>query len=191
MEARTNLMLTQIYEIEGLLHVMQRRSDDVPQQVLDSLKAKVDALRHEIAEIEKECDQKQECCLTTEEETTIIPTHEEPASLEPSIEPKTEEVTESSVETTAATVTPITPSPSATNNLPERNILSAFSINDRFFIQRELFNGDNNLFNDAIARMQSLSDIEQVSHFLAQDLNFDIESDEVKEFIRLIGLSFK
>lgn len=181
MEARTNIMLTQIYEIEGLLHVMQRRSDDVPQQVLDSLKAKVDALRHEIAEIENERDKKQECSLTSEKEVSITP--------EPPIEPQTEKENKSNVEETiSTTATPTTPQ--AAPNPHERNILSAFSINDRFFIQRELFDGNNNLFNDAIARMQSLSDMEQVSRFLTQELKFDIDSDEVKEFIRLIGLSF-
>ena len=101
MEARTNIMLTQIYEIEGLLHVMQRRSDDVPQQVLDSLKAKVDALRHEIAEIENERDKKQECSLTSEKEVSITP--------EPPIEPQTEEENKSNVEETiSTTATPTT-----------------------------------------------------------------------------------
>ena len=188
MEGRTNLMLTQIYEIEGLLHVMQRRSDDVPQQVLDSLKAKVDALRHEITEIENERDKKHECSLATDKEVTITPVHNETAAPEPPVELQAEEVSESNVETTSTTAAPITLQ--ATPIQPERNILSAFSINDRFYIQRELFDGNNNLFNDAIARMQSLSDMEQVTRFLTQELKFDIDSDEVKEFIRLIGLSF-
>lgn len=189
MEGRTNLMLTQIYEIEGLLHVMHRRSDDVPQQVLDSLKAKVDALRHEITEIENERDKKQECSLATDKEVTITPVHNEAVAPEPSIEPQTEKENKSNVEETiSTTATPTTPQ--AAPNPHERNILSAFSINDRFYIQRELFDGNNNLFNDAIARMQSLSDMEQVTRFLTQDLKFDIDSDEVKEFIRLIGLSF-
>lgn len=188
MEGCTNLMLTQIYEIEGLLHVMHRRSDDVPQHVLDSLKAKVDALRHEITEIENERDKKQECSLETEKEITITPVHNEAVAPEPPVEPQAEEVSESNVETTSTTATPITPQ--STPIQPERNILSAFSINDRFYIQRELFDGNNNLFNDAIARMQSLSDMEQVTQFLTQELKFDIDSDEVKEFIRLIGLSF-
>ena len=83
MEGRTNLMLTQIYEIEGLLHVMQRRSDDVPQQVLDSLKAKVDALRHEITEIENERDKKQECSLATDKEVTITPIDSAPVEKTP------------------------------------------------------------------------------------------------------------
>ena len=55
----------------------------------------------------------------------------------------------------------------------------------------ELFDGNSQQFNDAIGVIQRMSNIDQVQQFVTDVLQLDSSNDIVKEFIRLINLSFK
>ena len=69
--------------------------------------------------------------------------------------------------------------------------MAAFSINDRFLFQRELFDGDNTRFNDTIAKLQGMTSIEQVKEYVTNTLKWNADDEVVKEFLRLVGMSFE
>ncbi|MBQ6647642.1 MAG: hypothetical protein IJM66_02185 [Muribaculaceae bacterium] len=85
------------------------------------------------------------------------------------------------------------PTPVVAEHEPELkpDIMSTFTINDRFLFLRELFGGNSQQFNDAIGVIQRMSNIDQVQQFVTDVLQLDSSNDIVKEFIRLINLSFK
>ena len=199
MKNNVDTLLTHVYEIEGLLLVMQRHQQEVPQLVIDRLKEAVNQLHDEAQLIENEPSPstpvtevaEQPAMPVTAQEPAPEPVKKEPAPAPEHVEaPKPVEAEETTApaepqEVTAPTVK------AAEKQHKQHDVTAAFSINDRFLFLRELFDGNSQQFNDAIGVIQRMSNIDQVQQFVTDVLQLDSSNDIVKEFIRLINLSFK
>lgn len=212
-------MLTHVYELEGLLLVMRRRHDDVPPEVVKRFKEKAVVVAQEAQQLPL-CDDESSVADVTsslgkEEEKVIIdlekvdkdcsssrsmfdamsisqgaragqvsppfpstprtqivlPRVKKP-SLPPSFKPKASEVEK-------------------VDPAPVYDATSAFSINDRFLFLRELFDNDQQKFDEAINHIKSLKSVEEVTSYVSGELNWDMSRDVVVEFMRLIALGFK
>ena len=180
MDTRIDTLLTQVSEIEETLSLLQQHNDNV----MATLKAKLDSLKQQIKDIEKEYNSSK---ISTEPVTTVPP---EPVikpepKPEPMPEPDPKPEPESKPEPKPVVVPPAYVKPKVS-----RDIMSTFSINDRFLFLRELFDGNEQRFNDAISEIEKMRDINQVSDYVTQNLLFDPSREEVKEFLMLIGLNF-
>ncbi len=85
------------------------------------------------------------------------------------------------------------PAPEVAEHEPELkpDIMSTFTINDRFLFLRELFDGDERRFNETLSSIQHMSNMNQVENYIADVLNWDHSNEVVKEFTRLVGRSFE
>lgn len=193
MKNNVDTLLTHVYEIEGLLLVMQRHQQEVPQLVIDRLKEAVNQLHNEAQLIENEPSPstpvaevaEQPAMPITAQEPAPEPIKEEPAQAP---EPVEAEETTAPAEPQEATAPAVN---AAEKKHEQHDVTAAFSINDRFLFLRELFGGNSQQFNDAIGVIQRMSNIDQVQQFVTDVLQLDSSNDIVKEFIRLINLSFK
>ena len=193
MKNNVDTLLTHVYEIEGLLLVMQRHQQEVPQLVIDRLKEAVNQLHDEAQLIENESSPgvpvtevaEQPAMPVTAQEPAPEPIKEEPAQAP---EPVEAEETTAPAEPQEATAPAVK---AAEEKHEKHDVTAAFSINDRFLVLRELFDGNSQQFNDAIGVIQRMSNIDQVQQFVTDVLQLDSSNDIVKEFIRLINLSFK
>ena len=76
----------------------------------------------------------------------------------------------------------------ATEATPERPLLP-LSLNDRYRFQREIFGGSAPALNQALEELAAMvSPAEVEDYFAARD--FDLESDVVKDFLRLATRRF-
>ncbi len=66
----------------------------------------------------------------------------------------------------------------------------AIPINDRFRFQRELFNNNVSLFNETLARLNSMPDFEEARAFLLREFEWDDEQDSTRDFLVLLGRRF-
>ena len=193
MKNNVDTLLTHVYEIEGLLLVMQRHQQEVPQLVIDRLKEAVNQLHDEAQLIENEPSPgtpvtevaEQPAMPVTAQEPAPEPIKEEPAQAPEHVEAEETTAPAEPQEVTAPTVK------AAEEKHEQHDVTAAFSINDRFLFLRELFDGNSQQFNDAIGVIQRMSNIDQVQQFVTDVLQLDSSNDIVKEFIRLINLSFK
>ena len=193
MKNNVDTLLTHVYEIEGLLLVMQRHQQEVPQLVIDRLKEAVNQLHDEAQLIENESSPgvpvtevaEQPAMPVTAQEPAPEPVKKEPAQAP---EPVEAEETTAPAEPQEATAPAVK---AAEKQHKQHDVTAAFSINDRFLFLRELFDGNSQQFNDAIGVIQRMSNIDQVQQFVTDVLQLDSSNDIVKEFIRLINLSFK
>ena len=193
MKNNVDTLLTHVYEIEGLLLVMQRHQQEVPQLVIDRLKEAVNQLHNEAQLIENEPSPstpvtevaEQPAMPITAQEPAPEPIKEEPAQAPEPVEAEETTAPAEPQEVTAPTVK------AAEKQHKQHDVTAAFSINDRFLFLRELFDGNSQQFNDAIGVIQRMSNIDQVQQFVTDVLQLDSSNDIVKEFIRLINLSFK
>ncbi|MDH6356294.1 hypothetical protein [Parabacteroides sp. PF5-9] len=80
------------------------------------------------------------------------------------------------------------------NEILEKKNLSdfrkAFSLNDRFRFRRELFGGDEEKMNRAIAELNELQTYEDSVTYLNQELQWNVEDEAVSDFIRLLEKRF-
>ena len=67
-----------------------------------------------------------------------------------------------------------------------RPALSAFSVNDKFRAIRELFAGSAADFNSALARVETMADPQEAYEYFYNDLQWDPESPEVKDFLTIV-----
>lgn len=193
MKNNVDTLLTHVYEIEGLLLVMQRHQQEVPQLVIDRLKEAVNQLHDEAQLIENESSPgvpvtevaEQPAMPVTAQEPAPEPVKKEPAQAP---EPVEAEETTAPAEPQEATAPAVK---AAEEKHEQHDVTAAFSINDRFLFLRELFDGNSQQFNDAIGVIQRMNNIDQVQQFVTDVLQLDSSNDIVKEFIRLINLSFK
>mgnify|MGYP007069848403 CR=1 FL=1 len=188
MNTTLDQLLTNFYELEGLLLVMKRHHDDVPQLVIDKFKEKAQqiAAAASVLDLSEKTDEVPQTEL--EPPVFVPPVMPEPAAPAPVVTPAQEPVKEqvAEVKPLVKTEEPVAPLRPAT-----RDITSAFSINDRFLFQRELFDGNNEKYADAIAVMQRLANIDKIKKFITDVLGLDPSNEVVKEFVRLIELALK
>lgn len=80
------------------------------------------------------------------------------------------------------------------NDILEKKKLSdfrkAFSLNDRFRFRRELFGGNEEKMNKAIADLNDLSSYEESISYLSKVLNWNIEDASVADFVKLLEKRF-
>ena len=173
-------MLTQVYELEGLLLVMQRHGDEVPKLVVERLKEAAEQFVQQARLLQVE-DLKNVVKPVAEVEY-CKPTEEPENAVEP-IKPVEQQKLSS--------VAPTIEKPKESTQPASHDITSAFSINDRFLFKRELFDDDQQRFDDTIALMQKMRDIDQIQLFMTDELGWNTSDEVVKEFVRLIDLGLK
>lgn len=76
------------------------------------------------------------------------------------------------------------------NDLLEKQYLSdfrkAFSLNDRFRFRRELFEGDEEKMNQAIADLNEIGSYDEAMVYLQQTLKWNMEEEAVGDFVKLL-----
>lgn len=73
---------------------------------------------------------------------------------------------------------------------PITDIKKAINLNDRFRFQRELFNGDNLLFDETLKTLNELNSIEEAQELIASTFNWNYEDSITQEFILIVQRRF-
>ena len=72
-----------------------------------------------------------------------------------------------------------------------KDILKAFSVNDRFRFQRELFAGSADALNTAIAHIEAMRSYGNAELYFYSQLNWDRENEVVKDFMAIVRNHFQ
>ena len=192
------------FEIEGLLMLAERRDDRTPAGVLDLLISKTDELASgvkeftasrldEIASVGNEpaeatatvaeaetVDREIADNVLREEEADAYVPAQEPVSILDDAKPDVEEVetivTEQQQEPVVAE-----PKPQPVAAEPVK-----LTLNDKFRFRRSLFNGSDTEMQDALTTIATLSDMNEITDYLYNDLCLDSEDPEVIDFLEVI-----
>ncbi|NPA35952.1 MAG: hypothetical protein GXO47_03780 [Chlorobi bacterium] len=73
---------------------------------------------------------------------------------------------------------------------PVDDVRKAMGINDRFLFQRELFNGNNKLFEHTLDQLNDMSSFDDARRFLESNFNWDMESDVTASFFKMVKRRF-
>ena len=72
-----------------------------------------------------------------------------------------------------------------------KDIRKAFSVNDRFRFQRELFAGSANAMDTAIEHIEMMRTYGNAELYFYSQLNWDRENDTVKDFMAIVRNHFQ
>lgn len=199
-------LLNLAYEIEGLLMLHINRGDEASAEMSDLLVRKARQLAEGLEEsAAPDLDIVPEAAVAVEESAPVpapapipapvaAPVSEVPAEAEePAAEAEAEEVAESArfEEAEDAGEEP------AVLTLDEKlareraaDISKAFTLNDRFRFCRELFRNSNDEFKETLEVIGTMSDMEEAEEYFYNDLCWDPEKEEVKEFMAIVAKHF-
>ena len=199
-------LLNLAYEIEGLLMLHINRGHEASAEMSDLLVRKARQLAEGLEEsAAPDLDIVPEAAVAVEESAPVpapapipapvaAPVSEVPAEAEePAAEAEAEEVAESArfEEAEDAGEEP------AVLTLDEKlareraaDISKAFTLNDRFRFCRELFRNSNDEFKETLEVIGTMSDMEEAEEYFYNDLCWDPEKEEVKEFMAIVAKHF-
>ncbi len=69
---------------------------------------------------------------------------------------------------------------------PLESIASGIGLNDKFLYIRELFHGDNTLYNNTVRHLDTLSSLNDAMDFIHRHFTWDKENDTTQKFITLV-----
>lgn len=208
-------LLNLAYEIEGLLLLRINRGDETPSEMKELLAGKAKQLADALAA----CDAATDACATTtascdsavacdapaaeavaavEEQAaeaeveipaeTAVAVHEEAAA--PTPESEIAESTEAEEKADADEA----PSGLTLDEKLAReraaDISKAFTLNDRFRFCRELFRNSNEEFKETLEVIGSMADMDEAEEYFYNDLCWDSEKEEVREFMAIVAKHF-
>lgn len=114
----------------------------------------------------------------------------EPEVVAPEVE---EPVVEAAAEPEIKTVVADKQGVSLSDMLEKKNLSDfrkAFSLNDRFRFRRELFGGDEEKMNKAIADLNGIRSYEDSVAYLNDELKWNVEDEAVADFLKLLEKRF-
>lgn len=166
------------FEIEGLIALIIKREDDVPENVHTLLARKISELSNIYGlspERTRESEQAEDIAQNAEfeqSEDADVPVEE----AEPEIEVEPE------IETKATEAAPE----------PETEKASiALTLNDKFRFKRELFGNNAAELSDALDVVNAVSSKAELEDYFYNDLCWDPENPDVKDFMEIASARFK
>lgn len=73
---------------------------------------------------------------------------------------------------------------------PVNDIRKAFGLNDRFYYQRELFNGNPELFNQTLDQINQMDSYDSAAHFLKSNFHWTEDNDVAGSFLKSVKRRF-
>ena len=69
---------------------------------------------------------------------------------------------------------------------PLSSIMSGIGLNDRFLYARELFDGDNDLYNNVVKYLDTANSLEEALVFIKNNFDWDEKNETAQKFVGLV-----
>lgn len=213
MDNTISRVLAHVYDLEGLLLVMERRGDETPRLVLDRIREKARELNDEVQMLHLP-----ESPVVAAPEVPVRPV-EAPApparsaSSLPSDDYDADDTWQhdNGDDSSAAFALNYTEpvrriqEPEAEPELPvveamrveeklqrslRQDLRRAFSINDRYRFRRELFSNSDVEMNDALNLIESMQSMDEAEDYFYGEMGWDRENPEVDDFMTIVRHHF-
>ena len=215
MDSAISKILSQVYELEGLLLVIDKHGKETPVVVYDSIRNHASDI-HEmtklleapalvVSQISEDSNIPEPPVFNEAKEDSVQPSEPIQEEIEETIltqnddtpprnaddEPK--EVFTFNIPTENETPVPDAPAMRVDEKLQRsmsKDLRRAFSVNDRFRFRRELFGNNEADFVDAINMVEAMHSYDEATEYFLNDLGWDEEVPEVSEFLNIVRHHF-
>ena len=188
-------ILNLTYEIEGLLLLLDSRKDENCEKIEALLAEKAARLQEALAHEAEPEAAPEEIAEAAEFEEKSDAEPEAPTAGEPEPEPiaEPEPVAEPEVApqpTVAETVATPEKLDEKLSRQRARDIFKAFTLNDKFRFRHELFRNSQEEFDDTLNVISEMSNFEEAEEYFFDDLCWNPESQDVKDFMTVVKNHF-
>jgi hypothetical protein len=172
-------------EIEGLLRVLKDRDNNDALQLLkdkySEFKSTFEEVSAEPAVTEiSELSENSECSEPSEPAAQPIEQPTEPADIP--------------APTTVDEIVASRPNEMRVDEMltrrEARDLRKAFTLNDKFRFRRELFANNDAVFADTLNLLSAMQNLDEAMEYMRDDLGWDMESDDVKDFVNIVSNHF-
>ena len=87
---------------------------------------------------------------------------------------------------TLAQQKPVNDLSSKLQTAPLNSIVSGIGLNDKFLYIRELFNGDNTLYNNTIRQLETAKSLDDAMDFIHKHFEWDTQNETTQKFVNLL-----
>lgn len=201
MDSAVSKILSQVYELEGLLLVVDKHGQETPDLVYDKILSHADTIHEMVKLLEKapkpEPEQPTYISMSEVSEPlneieTAIPEPEDDAPIQHADdEPK--EVFTFDMPAETEPIVADSPAMRVDEKLQRsisKDLRRAFSVNDRFRFRRELFGNNEADFVDAINMIEAMHSYDEATEYFLTDLGWDEDVPEVNEFMNIVRHHF-
>lgn len=190
-------LLNLCLEIEGLIALANRREDNTPDQVFNLLREKSAHLQQGINNLNAgtvfATDDTEDSSLIAE-----AMTYEEQKDAvgidcdsDCATDTTTPEISDNDHEASIGNDDSIIADTLCDNDVSRiADRPAEFSINDKFRFRRELFGNSDVELNEALNVINAMSSIAEIEDYFYNDLCWDPENEDVKDFIRIVSARF-
>lgn len=194
----THKILNDLHSLETAQIDMLRKQMEAHQALIQSLPNPVAAVMPAPEEEKEEptAEPMEEVVIEKIEQPEIVIEEKTIVQPEPEPESKPEPVQKVEIVQPETPQKPVTTEKQGVflSDLLEKKNLSdfrkAFSLNDRFRFRRELFGGNEEKMNKAIADLNDIHSYEESVTYLNNELKWNIEDEAVADFIKLLEKRF-
>ncbi len=194
-------LLNLAYEIEGLLLLRINRGDETPSEMKELLAGKAKLL----ADVLAACDAAVVCDAPAADADAAVEEQEAEAEAEIPAETAAVSHEDADVRTPESEIAESAEAEEKADadeapsglTLDEKlareraaDISKAFTLNDRFRFCRELFRNSNEEFKETLEVIGSMADMDEAEEYFYNDLCWDSEKEEVKEFMAIVAKHF-
>lgn len=203
MNEKNEALLSLAFEVEGLIVLLERRADRTPAEVVELLKEKVAKLKSSVDVLScvksyssvaasAEYEERQDAAgKPSQPVAAVVEPEPKPVVKIPVPEPESKKPQE-------PIITPIVEKISQ-RQAPEKHVApvkdietlgdmhKVFTLNDKFRFRRELFNNNDTDFQDALNVVKTMSSLDDAKDYFYNDLCWDSENEDVKDFIEVIS----
>lgn len=203
MNEKNEALLSLAFEVEGLIVLLERRADRTPAEVVELLKEKVAKLKSSVDVLScvksyssvaasAEYEERQDAAgKPSQPVAAVVESEPKPVVKIPVPEPESKKPQE-------PIISPIVEKISQ-RQAPEKHVApvkdietlgdmhKVFTLNDKFRFRRELFNNNDTDFQDALNVVKTMSSLDDAKDYFYNDLCWDSENEDVKDFIEVIS----
>lgn len=184
-------------EIEGLLHVLSTRDSSATRELLGQKYAQYKQLIEELLNDNEPAPEVVEDAAEVAEVLTADEVKDEEAVegeqvdetdlAAAAIERGEEKDAVKAVETQPEDAVRVD---QALSRLEARDLRRAFTLNDKFRFRRYLFGNDDVLFAQTLDKIADMQSFDDARAYLTENMQWDFESEEVKDFMSIIENHF-
>lgn len=187
-------LISLAFEIEGLAMLLRERAESIPPEACTLLREKIAAMGA-LASCKEEDkpDAIAEVQAETEQIEDIARTECENAGQEVAAAAEFEQKADADIQEIPLVEIPDRQDERLDERFAResaRDIRHAFTLNDRFRFRRELFSNSEPRLAEAIEVVASMNSLEEAEDYFYNDLVWDRDSDDVKDFMAIVARHF-
>lgn len=189
MDNQVEKLLNLCLEVEGLLTLIERREENAPAAAWSLLREKAGMLADGVARLNADFVSVSSAEMDAVARSTELEESED-AGTSPCCQPESDVESLPEIGVSADSADEKTDICNESETIRIADVPSGFTLNDKFRFRRELFANSDAEMADALHVVNAMTSVGEIEDYFYNDLCWDPENEDVKDFMRIVTARF-